>query len=462
MNRPSIGNGGASQLPSGVRPGGDINRPSTLPAKPGGIGATRPGTDRPGTGAGNRPGTDRPNKGDVGNFLGVNGGGSGNRPTTRPANRPGISNRPGAGNQLPGLGNVPGLGSGDRGNLADRRPAERPQDRADWSERSQNRSENWNQRVENRNESWQKRDDSRQQRRDDFQKTRDERWDNINNAREDRQDWRDQNREDWQKHREDMWDYRFDRADEIWDDCRDYHDDCFDDHWWGGCGWGYGYGYVGHYPVNPWWWWRPVTWAAVTGFVYAATAPQPVYVDYGTTVVYEKETVYVDNKPVPAEKYNEPITQLATTVEQPPPPMPPAEEGKPAEWMPLGVFALAQEEKGDPVMFFQISVSREGVISGGYESTLTGDKKPIAGKVDKETQNVAWRIGDNVETVYATSLANLTQDVSTVAVHFGKDRVQNWLLVRLPEPAPADQPPKAPEINRAVPPASPIPVKAGQ
>ena len=59
--------------------------------------------------------------------------------------------------------------------------------------------------------------------------------------------------------------------------------------------------------------------------------------------------------------------------------------------MPLGVFALAQEEKGDPVMFFQISVSRDGKISGGYESTLTGDKKPIAGQVDKETQNVAWR-----------------------------------------------------------------------
>jgi hypothetical protein len=252
-----------------------------------------------------------------------------------------------------------------------------------------------------------------------------------------------------------MWDYRFDRADEVWDNCGDFYDDVFDDHWWGGCGWGS----IGHYPANPWWWWAPVTWAAATSFVYATAPPQPVYIDYGTTVVQEGETVYVDNKPVPTEKYNEPVINLAVNVEQPPAPTPPAMPSQPAEWMPLGVFALAQEEKGDPVMFFQISISKDGKVSGGYESTLTGDKKPIAGQIDKETQNVAWRIGDNVETVYATTIANLTQDVSTIAIHFGKDRVQNWLLVRMPAPPPADQPVKAPELQRTVPPANPIPVK---
>jgi hypothetical protein len=161
---------------------------------------------------------------------------------------------------------------------------------------------------------------------------------------------------------------------------------------------------------------------------------------------------------VPAEQYNEPVKQLATTVEQPPPPMPP-QEGKDAEWMPLGVFALVQEKKGDPVMFFQISLSRDGRISGGFESTLTGDQKPIAGQVDKQTQNVAWRVGDNTGTVFATTLANLTMDVSTVAVHFGSERVQQWLLVRMPEPPAADAPPQAPELKREVPPATPIPVK---
>lgn len=401
-------------------------------------GNTRPrgGIDRPGAGS-------RPDRGQVGDFLGIGAGAAGGAAI---------------GGALGDRGGAGGRGKpGDRGNLDRNRPADRPQDRTNWSERSQNRNENWNQRVENRHESWGRRDESRQQRRDDFQNTREDRWNNLESARNDRQDWRNQNREDWQRHREDMWDYRFDRADEVWDNCRDFYDDCFDDHWWGRCGWGYGWGYVGRYPANPWWWWRPITWAAATSWVYATAPPQPVYIDYGTTVVQEGDTVYVNNEPVPAEKYNTRVVNLAVETEQPPPPLPPA-EGKAAEWMPLGVFALAQEEKGEPVMFFQISISKDGQVSGGYESTLTGDQKPIAGRIDKETQNVAWRIGDNVETVYATTLANLTQDVSTIAIHFGKDRVQNWLLVRMPEPQPAGAPPKAPELKREVPTVSEIPI----
>lgn len=413
--RPSFENS-ASQLPSGMRPG-TANRPSQLPSRAGGI-----ASDRPGGGAAGRPG--------AGNFLGVAGGAAAGSAL---ANRPGLlpSTRPGAG---------------------DRRPAERPQDRANWSERSQNRNAPWQQRVNNRGESWNKWQNNSQQRRDNFQQNREGRWDNLQAGREDRQNWRDQNREDWQQHRNDMWDYRYDRADEVWHNARDFYDDRFDDRWWGG------FGYVGYHPVNPWWWWVPVTWAAANSFIYA-TAPPPVYVDYGTTVVYEGETVYVDNQPVPAEKYNEPIVNLATNVGQPPPPVPPA-EGQPAEWMPLGVFALAQEKKGDPVMFFQISVNREGLISGGYESVLTGDKKTIAGQVDKATQNVAWRVGENTKTIFTTTLANLTLDVSTVAIHFDDGRVQTWLLVRMPPPPAADQPPKAPEINRKPPPVTPIPLPA--
>jgi hypothetical protein len=50
----------------------------------------------------------------------------------------------------------------------------------------------------------------------------------------------------------------------------------------------------------------------------------------------------------------------------------PSPAGAPAEeWLPLGVFALAEEEKGDPTMFFQISVDRAGVINGAYSNTIT-------------------------------------------------------------------------------------------
>ena len=97
-----------------------------------------------------------------------------------------------------GLGNRGGTAQGARAE----RQAQRPQQRANWSERSQNRNEQWNQRVDNRNDAWNQWQDNSQQRRNDFQQNRDSRWNNLESARNDRQNWRDQNREDWQQHRE--------------------------------------------------------------------------------------------------------------------------------------------------------------------------------------------------------------------------------------------------------------------
>jgi hypothetical protein len=131
------------------------------------------------------------------------------------------------------------------------------------------------------------------------------------------------------------------------------------------------------------------------------------------------------------------------------------------EWLSLGVFTLAQEQKGDAVMFFQISVNRAGVISGAYQSVLTDEALPIAGRVDKTSQRVAWRIGDKTGTVFESSLANLTHDVSPVLIHFGKERTQTWLLVRLPEPAPAGQLQALPEAPEAPPPLKTAGAKGG-
>ena len=245
-----------------------------------------------------------------------------------------------------------------------------------------------------------------------------------------------------------MWDYRADRAEEIWDNAQDFYDDVFDDAWWGYWGWG-GY-YPGYYPLDPWWWWGTPTWSTVA--TYTSVPEEPEYIDYGMNVVYEGDTVYVNNQPVPTEQYDGAITQKAGIIGQPPPPLPPDDPKKQGDWMPLGVFALAQEERGDPVMFFQLSVNREGVISGAFQSMLTDDKKPIAGKVDKASQRAAWRIGTNGNTIYETSLANLTQDVSPVVIHFDKTRTQTWLLVRMPAPAPAGQPQKLPQAPKSPPP----------
>jgi hypothetical protein len=480
------GGGGASQLPSkpGVanrpsQPGGATrpsqpgvaDRPSQLPSQPGGAtrpgqlpsqpgGATRPGQlpAQSGTGEGSgvagKGGTkpaQRPSQGDLNNFLGIAGGAAASQLPAIAGSRPGGIERPGTLPAQLGAGSRPGAG-GEGVHRPEQLPA-RPEQRPNWGEWSQNRGEEWHQRVGDRHGAWNNWQQQNQQRLDNFQNNRQQRWDNMQTARNDRQNWRNQNREDWQEHRRDMWDYRFDRADEVWDHARDFYDDVFDDRWWGRCGWVGGYWGFGHYPVNPWWWWRPCAWLTVSSWIYPVI-PAPVYVDYGMTVIYEDETVYVDNQPFPVSEYTQPIIDTAASIEQAPPPTPPV-EGKPEQWLPLGIFALVQEESGDPTMFFQISVNKEGLITGGYQNTISGDERPITGQVDKKTQICAWRIGDNRSTICTTNLANFTQDVATVTLHYGGKRTETWLLVRMHEPTPAGQPAKIPQSSRTPPPIKP-------
>jgi len=397
--RPSTG-GGAAQLPSG-------NRPSQIPARNEAGTRARPG---------NLP-SQRLGRSDAGNFLGVASGiGAGvalgeaaaNRLNQLPANRFGGGQQP-----------VP------------------PQQRPNWNARSLNRDYNWRDRVDKRNDAWNQRANQRQTRREDFQNNRDQRWDDLQSGRE-----------DWQQYRKDLWNYRADRAEEIWDNARDFYDDLFDDAWWGY--WGWGTWWPGYYPSDPWWWWSNPTWNSLETFV--SVPSDPNYIDYGANVVYDGDTVYVDNQPIPAEQYDKPILEAAANVQQPPPPLPPSGPNQSPEWMPFGVFALAQEDKGDPIMFFQLSINRQGIISGAFQSTITNDTRPVAGQVDKVSQRAGWRIGDNTETIFETTLGNLTQDVSPVAVHFGNSRTQTWLLVRMPEPAPAGQPQKLPEAPKSPPP----------
>ena len=158
--------------------------------------------------------------------------------------------------------------------------------------------------------------------------------------------------------------------------------------------------------------------------------------DYGVNVVYEGDDVYVDGKrQASAKEYSQQAITLAnTSEEQPPAPMPP-EDGQQAEYLPLGVWAMVQEEKGDAYMFFQISIDKDGVVTGAFKNLLSGETSPISGQVDKKTQRVAWKIGSNSSTVIETGLQNLTQEVASCLVHFGTDTTQTWLLVRLRDPA---------------------------
>jgi len=63
----------------------------------------------------------------------------------------------------------------------------------------------------------------------------------------------------------------------------------------------------------------------------------------------------------------------------------------------------------------------------------TDQAEAIQGQVDKETQRVAFRVGDSQDVVVETGLYNLTQNDVPLLVHYGTQQVENWMLVRLEE-----------------------------
>jgi hypothetical protein len=184
--------------------------------------------------------------------------------------------------------------------------------------------------------------------------------------------------------------------------------------------------------------WRPVAWTAAAywaGANWATVADtcgypaEPVVYDYGSTVVYEDNRVYSNGEPVAsAEEYATQATEIATTGAK-------AEVSEKEEWVSLGVFGMVQGDEKDANKIFQLAINKDGVLRGTYYDALSDTEFPVSGSVDRKSQRAAWVVGDRKDTVYETGLGNLTElQETTMLVHFGKDRTQQWTLVRLEPP----------------------------
>ncbi len=330
------------------------------------------------------------------------------RPSTLPGgigNQPGIGDRPGIGNQ-PGIGNRPGIGNDtniNRLNFADR-------------DININNRPNWvninNNQINNIHTNW-------------------------GNAF---------NRPGWgtlPANRLGYWNGRGGPIRNNWwpGHC---HDGWFNNNWWNGhnhgwCGWHYHY-WNNNYGPN--YWWTVPVWGAMTSWWNWGTYPQevwsePVYYDYGDggNVTYQDNSVYIGGDEIcTADEYAQSAADLATVA-------PPADEtqAESAEWMPLGTFAVVgNEQETEPSRVVQLAVSKEGIISGSLYNTQTDAAQSVQGQVDKETQRVAMRIADSDTVVIETGIYNLTQDQTPILVHFGTDRTENWMLVRLENPEGSD------------------------
>jgi uncharacterized protein (TIGR03000 family) len=194
------------------------------------------------------------------------------------------------------------------------------------------------------------------------------------------------------------------------------------------------YGYFG-----PGWWgahplaWRPAVWGPAVAWSWVTwptlvswlgwSAP-PVYYNYGDNITYQDNEVYSEGQPVAtADQYYQQAATLADTEPKP--------EPADTEWKPLGVFSLVQGDQSDTSAVFQLAVNKAGQIRGNYFNVLTDTNLQVHGAVDPKTQRAAWTVGDNKTTVYDSGLFNLTKEQTPVLIHFGKDRTQEWLLVRM-------------------------------
>jgi hypothetical protein len=179
--------------------------------------------------------------------------------------------------------------------------------------------------------------------------------------------------------------------------------------------------------------WTVATWGAVATFAGGGGGgggypAEPMDYDYGSTVVYEDNSVYVNGDNVgTAEQFSEQATTIADAGKQ-------AQATTEEEWLPLGVFAMVQGEETTSNNIFQLAINKEGVIRGNYYNALTDTNEPVSGSVDKKTQRAAWMVGDKKTPVYEAGIGNLTNDETTMMVHYSKDRSQQFSLFRIEQP----------------------------
>ena len=189
-----------------------------------------------------------------------------------------------------------------------------------------------------------------------------------------------------------------------------------------------------HHPV--WSWWRVTApyrwanWSSVSSWCgHSAAYAQPVRYEYTDQGVYanEKEVV-VD------EDYSKQARELAAAGAQLLRQKVDAQEAGKLEWLPLGVFALCKSESGDPTMFLQLAISREGIVAGSFANTTNNENLSVQGGADRESARLAITIGDQQDVVIETGLYNVTEQQSGAMVHYQDRTRENWLLVKMPDP----------------------------
>jgi hypothetical protein len=185
-----------------------------------------------------------------------------------------------------------------------------------------------------------------------------------------------------------------------------------------------------------WSWWRVTapyrwaSWSSVTSWCgYSSSYSQPVAYEYTDQGIYANgKEVVVD------EEYSKQARELAAAGAQLLQQKIESQEVDQLEWLPLGVFALCRSDQGDPTMFLQLAISREGIIAGSFANTTNNENLSVQGAADRESSRLAITIGNQDDVVVETGLYNVTEQQSSALIHYQDGTRENWLLVKMPDP----------------------------
>ena len=181
-------------------------------------------------------------------------------------------------------------------------------------------------------------------------------------------------------------------------------------------------------------WWAWATAGAITGWVAGGWGGEPVYYDYGTNLYYEEDNVYYEGEVVAtADEYAAEAQTIVQSV--------PEVEPDAVEWMPLGVFALAQkdgESVEEATLYLQLAISKEGIIAGTLQNTATDQSVEVEGTIDRESQRAAWGVVGKDWPIMETGIYNLSENDIGALMHFDDGQTQQWTMVRLDEPKEGD------------------------
>ena len=102
-------------------------------------------------------------------------------------------------------------------------------------------------------------------------------------------------------------------------------------------------------------------------------------------------------------------------------------------WLPLGAFAAVPaggEQALAPHLFLELSLHRDGTVRGNYFDAVSDAVQPVAGRFDRETGSLTWRIGGR-GAEFETTADGLAAGRVEATVRRGTNE-RTWVLIALP------------------------------